>query len=500
MIPFILTIVGGYLIGDSMKESGSDALKFSDGGDLSKRYEEIESQRMNTRLKIATIIGVDKALRYLEKDYSVSPFSLIQSAVTKGFITIDEINQDVWDAAVSEAEDIDETYKDSGQGISSSDINAFIYHMLNNAGIKIVVVDNRYERADKLADGGQTDYLTTGEVKNYTVTGTYYWYYSFDKSKKGYAEYDEVGFSKDVKAASPYDAEDEATKEIMQENEGHILGADIYIEDVVEEGTYRNPWMADGGDIDDKVALWKTGGGKAEKIKEGSRSSIKGFLTRNRFKGMNWESHQRDYKLSIWPADATEEEVLNYRDYRNATSQEYADGGKTQRGKYRSRKYWFSIQPKDKSKESITMFGTMEAAEEEAKKHNATVEKAIKMADGGQTDFMKLYNLASEKQRLRNSLHNASPERQKEILKKIAEVDSKMDQVSKSMGYAEGGSIADSNNQMLRSKVKEVKHHADELGRVVKPKTEVEAWVVAKAERSASDLSDITHYLDGKHK
>jgi hypothetical protein len=62
----------------------------------------------------------------------------------------------------------------------------------------------------------------------------------------------------------------------------------------------------------------------------------------------------------------------------------------------------------------------------------------------------------------------------------------------------EGGSIADSNNEMLRSKVKEVKHHADELGRVVKPKTKVEAWVVSKAERSASDLSDITHYLDGK--
>lgn len=63
---------------------------------------------------------------------------------------------------------------------------------------------------------------------------------------------------------------------------------------------------------------------------------------------------------------------------------------------------------------------------------------------------------------------------------------------------ADGGDIAESNNRMLRSKVKEVKHHADELGRVVKPNTEIEGWVVAKAERSASDLSDITHYLDGQ--
>jgi hypothetical protein len=125
------------------------------------------------------------------------------------------------------------------------------------------------------------------------------------------------------------------------------------------------------------------------------------------------------------------------------------------------------------------------------------------MADGGktgQTDFMKLYNLASEKQRLRNSLQNASPDRKKEILKKIDEVNAKMDQMGKSMGYADGGSIAEGNNQMLMSKIKEVKHHADELGHIVKPKTEVEDWVVAKAERSASDLSDITHYIDGNKK
>jgi hypothetical protein len=83
-----------------------------------------------------------------------------------------------------------------------------------------------------------------------------------------------------------------------------------------------------------------------------------------------------------------------------------------------------------------------------------------------------------------SSLHN-----------RIESIYSKIDKYEK---YADGGSIADSNNQMLRSKVKEVKHHADELGRVVKPKTEIEGWVVAKAERSASDLSDITHYLDGK--
>lgn len=64
--------------------------------------------------------------------------------------------------------------------------------------------------------------------------------------------------------------------------------------------------------------------------------------------------------------------------------------------------------------------------------------------------------------------------------------------------YGEGGSIEEQNNLMLKSNVKEIKHHAEELENIVSPETKIDAWVVAKAERSASDLSDITHYLDGK--
>jgi len=147
MIPFILAAVGGYLIGDSMK----DSQKFADGGGVSdslkKMAEEIDSKRTNIRLKIATIIGVDKTLMYLDYDYTVSPFKLIETAVLRGFITIDEINEEVWNAAVEEANQIDESYRDSGEGIGSSDMNAFVTSMLNNAGIKIIVVNNRYERA-----------------------------------------------------------------------------------------------------------------------------------------------------------------------------------------------------------------------------------------------------------------------------------------------------------------------------------------------------------------
>lgn len=63
--------------------------------------------------------------------------------------------------------------------------------------------------------------------------------------------------------------------------------------------------------------------------------------------------------------------------------------------------------------------------------------------------------------------------------------------------YDEGGFV-DENTEMLMSQVKEIRHHADEIQNLIDNNTRVEAWVVAKAERSATDLSDITHYIDGK--
>jgi hypothetical protein len=134
MLPYLFAALGGYLIGDSINK------QYADGG-------------LIVRSRIASIIGIDKALKYLDKDYVVSPFSLIESAVRKGFITIDEINKNLWDEAVIEAEDIEESYRDSGHGIGSSDMNAFISRMLNAAGIKVDVIDNKYTR---LADGGET--------------------------------------------------------------------------------------------------------------------------------------------------------------------------------------------------------------------------------------------------------------------------------------------------------------------------------------------------------
>ena len=63
--------------------------------------------------------------------------------------------------------------------------------------------------------------------------------------------------------------------------------------------------------------------------------------------------------------------------------------------------------------------------------------------------------------------------------------------------YADGGSIEEGNYRMVVSQAKAIKHHADELLNVLTPDMEVEAWVVSKMQRASTDLSDITHYIDG---
>jgi ppGpp synthetase/RelA/SpoT-type nucleotidyltranferase len=61
----------------------------------------------------------------------------------------------------------------------------------------------------------------------------------------------------------------------------------------------------------------------------------------------------------------------------------------------------------------------------------------------------------------------------------------------------EWSEIGKENNRMLRNQVREVAHHSSEINSTVGKKTKVEPWVVAKMERASTDLSDVTHYLDG---
>ena len=64
--------------------------------------------------------------------------------------------------------------------------------------------------------------------------------------------------------------------------------------------------------------------------------------------------------------------------------------------------------------------------------------------------------------------------------------------------FAVGGSLEKETNEMFESQIKEAKHHTSELDSVVDSNTEIEPWVLAKMTRAKTDLSDITHYLDGE--
>jgi hypothetical protein len=66
--------------------------------------------------------------------------------------------------------------------------------------------------------------------------------------------------------------------------------------------------------------------------------------------------------------------------------------------------------------------------------------------------------------------------------------------------YKAGGMTeASENKEMLLNQAEEFEHHSEEFESAVKKSEYIPAWVVAKSERASTDLSDITHYLDGEN-
>lgn len=65
--------------------------------------------------------------------------------------------------------------------------------------------------------------------------------------------------------------------------------------------------------------------------------------------------------------------------------------------------------------------------------------------------------------------------------------------------YVKGGGVESENKEMVLNNNKQIAHHTKELQNAIKGKN-VPAWVVAKVNRSASDLSDATHYMEGQGK
>lgn len=61
-----------------------------------------------------------------------------------------------------------------------------------------------------------------------------------------------------------------------------------------------------------------------------------------------------------------------------------------------------------------------------------------------------------------------------------------------------GNAYAKEDKEMLYNQTNQIKHHAEEMKKVIDKQKHIEPWVVSKMGRTTSDLSDVTHYLDGR--
>jgi len=141
-----------------------------------------------------------------------------------------------------------------------------------------------------------------------------------------------------------------------------------------------------------------------------------------------------------------------------------------------------------------------------------------KMADGGTVEEQVSYldrrikNLESmvivmnvdERENMYNTINGLKSEREKLLRKKSVEVEAPK---KRFFGlFKKGGETQQDeydvydNKRMLKNQAVEIEHHSEELNSQVKMTKKVPAWVIAKMERATTDLSDITHYLDGENK
>jgi hypothetical protein len=64
--------------------------------------------------------------------------------------------------------------------------------------------------------------------------------------------------------------------------------------------------------------------------------------------------------------------------------------------------------------------------------------------------------------------------------------------------YAHGGMLEEQSLEMAQNISTQIAHHAEELKDALNGKTYVEPWVTSMLQRAADNLSDATHYLEGK--
>ena len=142
---------------DALQSKGliKNYVELAEGGevDFSEKLEKMRNSynllEMKVKARIASAIGIDDAIRIMGNDYAFHPFDLITSAVRSGLLELDEINRDLVYSALMEAENVTEDYRDSGEGIGSSDMTYFTKDVLDGAGYKTAFINNKLKRVDE---------------------------------------------------------------------------------------------------------------------------------------------------------------------------------------------------------------------------------------------------------------------------------------------------------------------------------------------------------------
>jgi ribosomal protein L20/predicted transcriptional regulator len=146
--------INAYADGGSFAPNVSDGTAFmdnayfADGGGVSG-YDNSSSEKLHAEIKsrVVRAIGIDSAIEFYDAEYPIRPYQLLQNAVRKGFITLDEINERVIDSAMETAQDSEDM-----EEIGSSDETYAMQEFLDEAGFKTVFVQGRLLR--EYADGG----------------------------------------------------------------------------------------------------------------------------------------------------------------------------------------------------------------------------------------------------------------------------------------------------------------------------------------------------------
>lgn len=128
--------------------SSKGVTRFENGGiiqELQNKWDVINEQ---VKFAVVRAVGLDVAIRHKNREYIVSPYRLLESAVYKNMLAVKEIDKKVFYSAIAEANSIEETYRDSGEGIGSSDMNHFIKSFLDDAELKTAWVKNSLQRVD----------------------------------------------------------------------------------------------------------------------------------------------------------------------------------------------------------------------------------------------------------------------------------------------------------------------------------------------------------------